>query len=263
MEAMITDKPENNNRQFWDAMSRPPAEALKRISGGRLNGMTDIKPQWRYQVMTETFGPIGVGWKFEIVRMWTEKSDDGQVAQFAHVHLFVRHENEWSEAIPGIGGSFFIVKERAGLHVSDEAVKMAITDALSAAMKMLGVAADIYSGMWDGSKYRDETPAHNGKPATSRRETPANGNGQNTNGKPQNTKAQFVQAVREWSGIGDESIVNACRDTLRACGAYVEGNPATEAQMKVALDWIKANKSRDFAEVMNAITNGESTNIPI
>jgi hypothetical protein len=126
---------------------------------------------------------------------------------------------------------------------------------------MLASAIGVWQEDDDGNDA--SRPAHNGKPATSRRETPANGNGQNTNGKPQNTKAQFVQAVREWSGVGDESIANACRDTLRACGAYVEGNPATEAQMKVGLDWIKANKSRDFAEVMDAITNGESTNIPI
>ena len=33
---------------------------------------------------------------------------------------------------------------------------MALTDALSVAMKQLGVAAKIYEGLWDGSKYRDE-----------------------------------------------------------------------------------------------------------
>ena len=32
---------------------------------------------------------------------------------------------------------------------------MAVTDAFSTALKMLGVAADIYAGRWDGSKYRD------------------------------------------------------------------------------------------------------------
>jgi hypothetical protein len=32
---------------------------------------------------------------------------------------------------------------------------MSITDALGTAMKMLGVAAKIYEGLYDGSKYRD------------------------------------------------------------------------------------------------------------
>ena len=35
---------------------------------------------------------------------------------------------------------------------------MAVTDAFSTALKMLGVAADIYAGAWDGSKYH-ETPS--------------------------------------------------------------------------------------------------------
>jgi uncharacterized protein YajQ (UPF0234 family) len=42
---------------------------------------------------------------------------------------------------------------------------MAVTDAISVAMKMLGVAADIYAGKFDGSKYLRETkpePDNNG-----------------------------------------------------------------------------------------------------
>ena len=48
-------------------------------------------------------------------------------------------------------------QEKAGLHVSDECFKMATTDALSVALKMLGVAADIYAGAWDGSRYKDQS----------------------------------------------------------------------------------------------------------
>ena len=42
---------------------------------------------------------------------------------------------------------------------------MAVTDALSTALKMLGVAADIYSGRWDGSKFRDAESERPAKPA--------------------------------------------------------------------------------------------------
>jgi len=64
-------------------------------------------------------------------------------------------DDVWSDAIPAIGGSVLVSKESAGLHASDEGYKMAITDALGTAMKMLGVAADIYAGLWDGTKYKD------------------------------------------------------------------------------------------------------------
>lgn len=233
----------NPNMAYWQKMARPPASTLKTIKGGRLNGMTDIKPQWRYQVMTETFGPIGIGWRFDIVKAWTSDGPDGQVAQFAEVHLYVRHNGEWSDAIPGIGGSMLVAKERSGPHMSDEAVKMAVTDALGSCMKMLGVAADIYMGQWDGSKYRDEENGHNGEPAASRRETP-NGS------KVSPTKRAFVDAVQDWAQVGKEDIGKACIDILKACGAYETGKPATDGQMKIGLQWIEANKQTDFAEKM-------------
>ena len=53
-------------------------------------------------------------------------------------------DGEWSDAIPGTGGSSLVAMERSGAYVSDEAYKMALTDALSVAMKSLGVAADVY-----------------------------------------------------------------------------------------------------------------------
>ena len=149
-----------SNMEWWDKMKMPPKGALKEIQAGRLKGKSDINPQWRYQVMTETFGPCGIGWKYTIERLWTEPGTDGQVFAFAQVNLYHYHESntEWSDPIPGIGGSMLIEKEKNGLHDSDEGFKMAVTDALSVALKMLGVAAEIYLGNADGSKYQ--------KPAT-------------------------------------------------------------------------------------------------
>jgi hypothetical protein len=143
------------NMNYWNKMKQPPVAALKKISGGRLSGMTDIKPQWRTQIMTEVFGPCGIGWKYEVKKLWTHPGTDEQVFAFADIDLWFKHEGEWSEAIPGHGGSMLVAKEKGGLHSSDEAFKMAITDALSTAMKAIGVAADVYLGNWDGSKYTD------------------------------------------------------------------------------------------------------------
>jgi len=147
---------------LWDKLKRPPASALKAIGGGRLKGMTDISPQWRYQALTEALGPCGVGWKFTIDRLWNECGPDGIVFAFAQVSLFVNIDG-WSEGIPGVGGSMLVDKEKSGLHGSDEAFKMAVTDALSVAMKMIGVAADIYLGNWDGSKYKEPPVDKNAK----------------------------------------------------------------------------------------------------
>jgi len=67
------------NKELWDSVKRPPASALKTIRGGRLSGMSDIKPQWRYEIMTEQFGPCGVGWRYSDVKFWTVDGFDGEV----------------------------------------------------------------------------------------------------------------------------------------------------------------------------------------
>lgn len=152
-----------NNMQIWNAVKQPPATAIKPINAGRLKGKSDINPQWRIQAMTEQFGPCGTGWKYSIDRLWTEPGSDGQVVAFAQIALSYCTDGKWSEPIPGIGGNMLIEQERNGAHTSDEAYKMAVTDALSVAMKALGVAADIYAGLWDGSKYRNG----NGEPEAS------------------------------------------------------------------------------------------------
>ena len=144
-----------NNKELWDAMKQPPPEALKKITGGRLSGMTDIKPQWRYEVITEMFGPCGVGWKFETTKVEFQPGADEQMAVFVDINFYYKFNDEWSAPIPGTGGSMFISKEQRGLYTSDEVIKMATTDALSVALKYLGVGADVYSGLWDGSKYKD------------------------------------------------------------------------------------------------------------
>lgn len=150
------------SKEIWEALARPPDSRLKQITGGRLSGMTDVNPQWRLEVMTDEFGPVGDGWKYAIEKLWTEEGTEGQKIAFAMVNVFWRRSGqEWSAPIPGIGGSMMIVKEKSGLHTNDEAYKMAVTDALSVAFKSLGVAADIYAGLWDGSKYKDQ-PKSNG-----------------------------------------------------------------------------------------------------
>jgi len=147
---------EKDNLKIWNQVSRPPKSALKTIGGGRLKGMTDINPQWRYKKMTEMFGPCGIGWKYELVDKQLESVKNGEIIIFVTVNLYIRQSaTKWSEPIPGTGGSKLVSKENRGMYANDEAMKMAITDALGTAMKMLGVAAEIYEGNYDGSKYRD------------------------------------------------------------------------------------------------------------
>ena len=94
----------------------------------------------------------------------TSKGANGESLAFAQVAVFVRDPDtkEWSDPIVGIGGSKLINKFSAGPKSNDEGYKMAVTDAFSTSLKMIGVAADIYAGRWDGSKYNQE-PSNRGE----------------------------------------------------------------------------------------------------
>lgn len=153
-----------SNTRIWDRVSKPPKSALKTIGGGRLKGMTDINPQWRMHAMTELFGPCGMDWGYSILGFKTFKHD-GEVALRAKVQIWYTAPDSGRNCIvQGIGGSMLVAKERDGLRLNDEAWKMAVTDALSVAMKCLGVGAEIYLGNWDGSKYRITAPAQSSYP---------------------------------------------------------------------------------------------------
>lgn len=162
---------ENKNMETWNRLKQPPPDRLKTIGAGRLKGKSDINPQWRYEAITEEFGMCGVGWYFTVDKKWLEPAPDGQMFAFADITLYLRTGTNdggyaiWGMGIPANGGSMLIQKETKTdwntkekseiLYANDEAYKMAITDALGTAAKMIGVAADVYSGRWDGSKYKD------------------------------------------------------------------------------------------------------------
>ena len=132
------------NTELYDRVRAAPQEALRTIKGGRINGFTDINPMWRIQTLTELFGPCGFGWKYTLDKLWTESGANGEISAFANISLYIKINDDWSEAIPGTGGSAFVTREKNGLYTSDECYKMAVTDAISVACKSIGMAADIY-----------------------------------------------------------------------------------------------------------------------
>lgn len=144
-----------NSIEIYESLARPPKNALREIQAGKLKGKTDINPQWRYKAMTEKFGLVGIGWKYEIQKLWTEQGAKDEKLAFAQVAVFVKDGDVWSEQIVGIGGSKLVALEKGTSVSNDEGYKMAVTDAFSTALKMIGVAADIYAGLWDGSKYKE------------------------------------------------------------------------------------------------------------
>lgn len=157
----------NPNMELYNKLKAVPEEVKTPITGGKLKGFTDINPMWRIQKLTEMFGPCGVGWKAPIVEKWVEDGADGEKIANIKINLLVRHkpDNDWSDPIEGVGGSMLVVYEKGELASNDEAFKMAYTDAISVACKMLGMGADVYCDK-DRTKYDAEGDRK--KPKTSK-----------------------------------------------------------------------------------------------
>lgn len=149
------------NLKFYNAGAEVPANAKKTITGGDLNGKTDINPMWRIKKLTEMFGPVGLGWKIAVERLWLEDRLGDEVIANAAITLQVKYngiDGEWSDPIPGVGGNKALKKDKRGEVCNDEAYKMALTDAISVACKLIGIGANVY---WEkgATKYtgRQET----------------------------------------------------------------------------------------------------------
>ena len=156
------------NLELYEKVRSVPENAQKEIKGGRLKGMTDINPMWRIKKLTEEFGVCGIGWLPKIVRTWLDKGENNEVIASVEIELRVKVGGEWSEPIPGIGGSKAVVKEQNGVYTDDECYKKAYTDALSVACKALGMGADVY---WnENTKYTAPPSAEPTR--TAQRQTP-------------------------------------------------------------------------------------------
>ena len=141
----------DDNLKIYNAVKKVPDEAKSAINGGRLKGKTEINPLWRIKVLTEQFGPCGIGWYYEVTKQWLEPSGT-EVAAFVNILLYIKVGDEWSKPIHGVGGAMFVKQQKDGTA----------TDAISVACKQLGIGADVY---WDAdkTKYTDPTQQPDGK----------------------------------------------------------------------------------------------------
>jgi hypothetical protein len=144
------------NLAIYNRYRQVPKEALKDFDNGNFKG-TDINSMWRIKCLTEQFGVVGHGWTTRVLRTWLEKCEyTNEIYAFAEVEMKVKLDGEWGEPFTATGGNKFCtyVKSKDYYKGSDEAFKMAITDAFGVACKYLGIGADVY---WanDKSKYTE------------------------------------------------------------------------------------------------------------
>lgn len=139
-----------DNMAIWKRLFKTDSRFTKNFSRkGGFSG-TDINPTYRMAVMTEVFGPCGVGWGWTIESRWSECIAGTQVA---YVQLAVWYRVPGDDKIywtgPQIGGTEYG-------RAPDEAYKMAVTDAMGKCVTSLGLSADIYMRQFDTKYQRDD-----------------------------------------------------------------------------------------------------------
>ena len=147
-----------DNLEIYNKYREVPKNALRPFDNGNFKG-TDINSMWRIKCLTEQFGVVGHGWTVKVVKLWTEEMKaSGETYAFAEIEMKVKIDGEWGEPFSATGGNKLetYVKSKDYYKGSDEAYKMAITDAFGVACKYLGIGADVY---WDNdkSKYTDKS----------------------------------------------------------------------------------------------------------
>lgn len=163
-----------DNLKIYNAVRSVPKEAQKEFNNGRFKG-TDINPMWRIKVLTEQFGPCGLGWYIDNVT-FDDKVVAGETLTICQLDLYVRYEDGWSRPIHGVGGNRTSTKTSSGnTMISDEAEKMAYTDAISVACKALGIGADVYyqADKTKYTAYTEEAPKAAQKAAPAAAPAPA------------------------------------------------------------------------------------------
>jgi hypothetical protein len=156
----------SDNLRHWDALGKTdPAHTKSFTRAGGFRG-TAIRPIESVRRMTEHFGPCGVGWgtykpEFQLVPI----DGNGEIMVFCTVGLWYNEDGKSGPeqdhglgiadhpCVYGVGGDKVVSRGSGGLRTSDEAFKSAYTDALSNAMKHIGVGADVHMGRFDDSKY--------------------------------------------------------------------------------------------------------------
>lgn len=145
----------NENKALWKRAFTTDPKAVKSITGKQYAGNSP-KPYWIVERMTDEFGPCGIGWGFTILNERTEHLAENEVLHIALVRLWYVFDGKRGE-LEQIGQTRAVyVKKDKSLMIDEDAPKKSVTDALVKCASYLGFAGDIFSGLWDDSKYVSE-----------------------------------------------------------------------------------------------------------
>ncbi len=142
-----------DNMKLWNTVCVTDPASVKKITGKPYQGNSP-KPYWIIQRATEVFGPVGIGWGVTVKSERFERMSDTDVLHVATVSVWYVLDGKKSETFDQMGGTKAAYMTASNkMMVDEDAGKKSVTDAMVKCLSMIGFAGDIFSGMWDDSKY--------------------------------------------------------------------------------------------------------------
>ena len=141
----------NDTKRIWDSFKHTDPKFTKSFNKFGKD-LTTTDPMYQVMKMTDQFGPVGEGWTYLVSYTYTEKN------------VFAELKIGWREDTNGQFNWYGPVSAVNPLYntkgtLDDEAPKKAMTDAMTKAMSHLGMAADVFLGLFDSNKYVEQMKA--------------------------------------------------------------------------------------------------------
>ncbi len=178
-----------SNMKLWQEVCVTDPAAVKPITGKSYKGNSP-KPYWIIQRATEVFGPVGIGWGVTVKSERFERLSEHDVLHVAVVSVWFVRDGKRSETFDQMGGTkACYMTGKGSLMVDEDAGKKSVTDGMVKCLSMIGFAGDIFSGMWDDSKYVEWAAEE-----TTRR---------NTATMPENLVTDWITFINDSSTVGE------------------------------------------------------------
>lgn len=136
------------NLDLWNKFADIDPAFTKPITGKAYKG-TSPSPHYVIRCLTEMFGPVGVGFGWEVVREdFTPMGEE--VLHWCRIRFW---HTDRANAFDAYGQTKALMKTRNGPMLDEDAPKKSLTDAIVKAASQVGIAANIFLGRWDDSRY--------------------------------------------------------------------------------------------------------------
>lgn len=176
---------QSNKLAIWNAVEQTDPDYTKSFNrGGGFKG-TSTNATYLAKKATNQFGPIGIGWGYNVIDETYQPGQDKDVIHVVRIKLWYEWNGKRGE-VEHFGQTQFVGKNKNGYFTDEEAPKKSLTDAVSKCLSLLGFAADIHLGMYDDNRYVNDLKRNFGGEFDDR---PANNDNQRGDDRQQQQRA--------------------------------------------------------------------------